>query len=315
MWILMATAALGQNVDQSFQRSIGWYEDHFLWESSTNVSFPEEEYQEEDTDQCYCDPPPEPSLSCSSLEVAHESAPQRLTYSVTRINTDYGAECDPVSLDELALWLGGEPAKPGTKGTSTDEVTLAFAIDERTAVPAPLPLKTPTIEISTGSPYDFLERVADEEPATVYIAIQKGDLTFAMDQQWNSQSMDDHITGSLQTYWSPDNKHVALIYDFYSESGHHVYSETFAVRPRIQVVGHPSQNDAEALADMQYKLMDTGPTAVGPAKKKRDDTVIYAAKGYELEASSVQRIAGGTVEPLAWASPADVVVALGANRR
>lgn len=123
------------------------------------------------------------------------------------------------------------------------------------------------------------------------------------------------------TLWSPDGRYVAWVLTTSDWSGMDG-SRSFQVvvgpgrGTRTQVLAA-----AEVLAKGSPKLLDAVEKAgltlafVGPAKKARPRSVVYAAKGFEADAQRLAALVpgGATVEPMSWASGADVVLAGGSS--
>jgi hypothetical protein len=128
------------------------------------------------------------------------------------------------------------------------------------------------------------------------------------------------FSGRLEIFWSPDGRRVAWHHsdqkctpsmgDFACDFVNDIVIDR-TVGPRLSVVAFG--DDAAALGKALDALEKAGfvPTQVGPAKKARDTTAVYAAKGMDAEAKRVAAVFGVKVEPLTWKSDADVVVALG----
>ncbi len=124
---------------------------------------------------------------------------------------------------------------------------------------------------------------------------------------------------SVEPYWSPNGQRVAWVVnpsDRYSMDG---------TVDRSVEIGGGGGPKIHLLADKGILVEGTkkvgaaleaagySPTFVGPAKKARDATVVYAAKGKEAIAAKIAAAipGGATVDKLSWQTPADVVVAVG----
>jgi hypothetical protein len=124
---------------------------------------------------------------------------------------------------------------------------------------------------------------------------------------------------SADVFWSPDGRYVLWIVGTTDWMGMDGSSRVTLLvggggGPRTQIL---------AAADVLEKVTPgvtkaaeaSGLTVVftGKAKKARDTTVVYAAKGFEeVAAKAAAAMPGGaTVEPLSWEAGADVVIAAG----
>jgi len=128
-------------------------------------------------------------------------------------------------------------------------------------------------------------------------------------------------TGVLaaDVYWSPDSKYVLwLLRTSESVAPGAPVSYTVIVGsgggPRTQLLAA-----ADILSRVSPKATEAAEGAgltvvfIGKAKKPRDTTIVYAAKGFEEVASRAAAAmpGGATVEALNWEVAADVVVAVG----
>jgi hypothetical protein len=119
---------------------------------------------------------------------------------------------------------------------------------------------------------------------------------------------------ALTAFWSPNGHRVLLVVTHQGTNMRDPGNEDVIVgsdgAPALSIVG-PTLSAAQATAGT---LSGAGfvVTSITRAKKGRDATVVYAAKGREALAAEVaKKLPGATVAPLDWPSPFAVVVALG----
>ncbi len=134
--------------------------------------------------------------------------------------------------------------------------------------------------------------------------------------------------GAIVAYWSPDGRYVAWgIEDAKKQLADMFVGATWG--PSVELLlddalsqtrvsskdeaGKPSTIALRPKLERQLWAAGVNLVVSGRAQKARETTVIYAAKGFEDAARKlVGSVPGGaTVEALTWASPCDVVVAVG----
>jgi hypothetical protein len=139
-------------------------------------------------------------------------------------------------------------------------------------------------------------------------------------QSWLVAGLD--AVADAQTYWSPDGHYVAFVVRSTLWSGgggmYGVEGYVGAAGPRVQVLAVKDVlAAAKAPAVKAVEVAGGVVVFAGPAKKARERSVIYAAKGSEAlaKAIAVGVPGGATVEALSWKTEAEVVVALGASAK
>lgn len=123
---------------------------------------------------------------------------------------------------------------------------------------------------------------------------------------------------SADVYWSPDSRYIAWVIQPSrwrgGDGSRSVAIYVGASGPRAQVLAAPDvlKRSGQAAAAV-VEGAGLAVVFVGPAKKARDRSVVYAARGFEAQAKQVAgKLAGGaTVEALTWDAKAELVVALG----
>ncbi|HEY3450366.1 MAG TPA: LytR C-terminal domain-containing protein [Myxococcales bacterium] len=127
------------------------------------------------------------------------------------------------------------------------------------------------------------------------------------------------VGGHVYSYWSKEGDALVLVHTA-RQGGMMSPEETQLTvlsldAPTVEVLA--PKGARAALRKVVSALAQAGFTIAGeaPAKKERAASVVYAAKGQDAAAKAVAAAVpgGATVEPLTWASDADVVVAVGAS--
>lgn len=120
--------------------------------------------------------------------------------------------------------------------------------------------------------------------------------------------------------WSADSRHIAILMN--DPGGMHMRGpipgklETkLGHTALVTIMVHPSLDEAIG-KNAGYRIRGDAHLPfqrIEAAKTARENTVVYFAAGYEEQAKAVigVLVGGGTTEALSWATPADLVVALG----
>lgn len=126
------------------------------------------------------------------------------------------------------------------------------------------------------------------------------------------------LSGTVRVAWSPDGRRLAWVIHRNSgmmrDHAQDLVKLSAATGPRIELLADKAIAEvagprvSEALALEGYFVAN-----VGPAKKARDATVVYAAKGFEAQAKALAALVpgGATVEALSWKADSELVVAAG----
>jgi len=120
-------------------------------------------------------------------------------------------------------------------------------------------------------------------------------------------------------YWSPDGRYVAWVLKTSDWQGMDGSVQLYVVigsggNPRAQVLAAPDVlKQAGGPVTKAVEAAGLTVVLVGKAQKPRDQSVVYAAKGFEAAAKrAAAAVPGGaTVEPLTWKPGVELVVALG----
>lgn len=135
-------------------------------------------------------------------------------------------------------------------------------------------------------------------------------------------SVQESLELAVAGYWSADGRRVALSVErreIETMWGTKLPSLDVVLAPAAPLIGvlAPASVEGAVVDRVEAAVCDLGPVQRAPAKAERAVSVIYAATGYEADASAIaSRIPGGaTVEPLSWPAPQHVIVAVGASAR
>lgn len=127
------------------------------------------------------------------------------------------------------------------------------------------------------------------------------------------------VGGDVRVFWSKDGEALVLVHRARQGGIMSPEDTTLAVvalgGTTVEILAPKGASSGlgavrAALTKAGYAIVHTA-----PAKKERPASVVYAAKGQDAAAKAVAALVpgGATVEPLTWASDADVVVAVGGS--
>lgn len=126
------------------------------------------------------------------------------------------------------------------------------------------------------------------------------------------------LSGTVRVAWSPDGRRLAWVIHRNSgmmrDHAQDLVKLSAATGPRIELVADKAiAEEAAAKVGEALALKGLFVANVGPAKKARDASVVYAAKGFEAQGKDLAALVpgGATVEALSWKADSELVIAAG----
>ncbi|MBX7097272.1 MAG: hypothetical protein K1X89_06155 [Myxococcaceae bacterium] len=135
---------------------------------------------------------------------------------------------------------------------------------------------------------------------------------------WGEGPSAGMLSGTVKPAWSPDGRRVAWVIHrnmgMVRDTAMDLVKLSATSGPRVEVLADKSiAEQAVPKVTEALGLKGTFVANVGPAKKARDASVVYAAKGFEAQAKELAALVpgGATVEPLTWKTESELVIAAG----